>query len=414
MTSYGPECHNSKARSSFATVFPLTLCYVAFPLSGIVTHSISSAFFKAWIDVAWVFLALVCAALLPLGRGEFRRIRFFWNPIWLVLLICLARASVAVLTETKSLAFYPLAMELKPCLYLIFTFVWINRFGIPSTEDFIRFGTYLSTIITCEFLVTSVVTHSIARPAASGEINYDACLLLLPFALAINAKTKRRNHLLIIGLGLLCTFSRTAQATAVILALVSGGMNLMGKVSVASGALLGINASFSVRSLSTNVSGGDRVFMWNAAMELFKHDPLGFLLGYDLGAPLNVAVPRQLRGLWDQQARGVGVHGVFAFNFHSMWLRLIISWGLVTVLPMVAILLYWVFSKRSKLAMSVIIIIFVEGLTMGVFYLSNVAVPLLLFMLLVGGLARKTAALRGTMPREGAGTRRNLCTQEAS
>jgi hypothetical protein len=281
-----------------------------------------------------------------------------------------------------------MAMEFKPCLYLIFTFLWINRFGVPSADDFIRVGTYLSAIAAAEFVVLSIVAQSPVRPALSGETNYEACLLLLSFVIAINNSTKWRKQLFIIGAGLLLTFSRTAQATAVLLAIVAGGLGLVAKVSIALAALVGVAISFQVRSLSTDVGGGDRFFMWSVASRMFAQDPLGFLVGYQLGVPLDAEVPKQLAALWHSQSTAIGVGGVYAFNFHSMWIRLIMSWGMMTVIPLVAMLLFWSIRNRSKLVISVIIIIFIEGMTMGVFYLSNVAVPLLMFMCLAERLAK--------------------------
>ena len=49
---------------------PLVLCYVVFPMSAIAIRMNSSELFRSWIDIAWVLLAMVCAVLLPLGRGR--------------------------------------------------------------------------------------------------------------------------------------------------------------------------------------------------------------------------------------------------------------------------------------------------------------------------------------------------------
>jgi hypothetical protein len=280
-----------------------------------------------------------------------------------------------------------MAMELKPCLYLIFTFLWINRFGVPRPDDFVRFGTYLSAITAAEFIILSLAAHSLTRPWLGGEPNYEACLLLLSFVVAVNS-TKWRKQLFIIGAGILLTFSRTAQTTAVLLAIVAGGLGLASKVFVAVAAAVGIAVSIWVRSLGTDVSGGDRFYMWSVASRMFAHDPLGFVVGFQLGVPLEAEVPKQLAALWQEQSTTIGVGGVYAFNFHSMWIRLIISWGMITVIPLVAMLLFWSIRNRSKLVLSAIIIIFIEGMTMGVFYLSNVAVPLLMFMCLAERLAK--------------------------
>ena len=325
-------------------------------------------------------------------EGEFRRIRFFWIPLWFVLLICGGRALLAAVTNAESIELYPMAMELKPFLYLLFTFVWVNRFGVPSAQDFVRAGTYLSAIVVSECLMESLITQRFARPLVrERSITMPAfycCRSRLPSTESNGADS---------------CYSLEWEYSAAFLVLrklrplfwlcFPAGSNLVGKFSVATAGLLGLAASFRVRSITAaDISAGDRFYMWNAAIRLFAHDPLGFLLGYRLGVPLGLTVPRQLQTLWGAQAHSIREHGVFAYNFHSMWIRLIISWGAVTVLPLIAMLLFWMFNKRHRLARSVVIVILIEGFTMGVFYLSNVAIPVLLFMLLAASLAKTEPA----------------------
>ena len=70
----------------------------------------------------------VCRVAPPLGWGKFRRIRFFWIPLWFVP-FDLRQPGFARSNRSPagSIELYPMAMELKPFLYLLFTFVWVNR-----------------------------------------------------------------------------------------------------------------------------------------------------------------------------------------------------------------------------------------------------------------------------------------------
>jgi cbb3-type cytochrome oxidase subunit 3 len=352
-----------------------------------VTSHLGYKLTRSWIDAVWVVLLFFCIVLLPVHN---RGLVFRWGAVWILVLICAARAVLAATNSTVEPA--PFMMELKPLLYFICAFFWINCFGTPSLDAFVRAGCYLSAILTAEFAFVSAMHGGPVRPEGSGEVNYDACLLLLPFAVALCERRRYRWQLLFLGAGLVFSFSRTAQITAFLLAMMTGRLRRLQKLLVAGAALLGYFLALRVRSVSGDASVGDRFFMWTAALRMFAQNSAATLFGFGPGAPLEIDVPKQLRGLWDAQAHGIHEGGVYAFNFHSMWVRLTVSWGLLMVILLLLLLLGWMYVAKSRLAVAAAIIIFVEGLTMGVFYLSNVAIPMLLFMAMVQRRAATVAA----------------------
>jgi hypothetical protein len=82
--------------------------------------------------------------------------------------------------------------------------------------------------------------------------------------------------------------------------------------------------------------------------------------------------------LWDLQQNAWGLSGVFAYNFHSFWLRSALTWGLAAQAALLAALGYAAWRLRHGPVRGLAVLALVMGMTMGLFYLSNVAVPLYL------------------------------------
>ncbi len=138
--------------------------------------------------------------------------------------------------------------------------------------------------------------------------------------------------------------------------------------------------SFETRSLPiAGIENIDRYWMWNSAIKLFTEQPWNMFFGFPIGKALPVQVPASLAWLWDKQAQDYSLSGVYPFNFHAFWLRLAISWGLIVSLVVFYCLIRMMIqNKYSVFLKSVILIIILQGFTMGLFYLSNVSLPLLL------------------------------------
>jgi hypothetical protein len=93
------------------------------------------------------------------------------------------------------------------------------------------------------------------------------------------------------------------------------------------------------------------------------------------GRAVAVDVPIFLDWLWLKQQENLGIEGIYPFHFHAMWLRLALSWGW---LPMMIAIAYFYrrfvsSRRRARNSRAYFAIIFLLGLTMGMFYLGNVA-----------------------------------------
>ncbi len=126
--------------------------------------------------------------------------------LFIVFDLVLIKFNVPLINSEAS--FYPYLMDLKPLFYFLVSLLWIAAFDKPSKEDFVRFGVWLSMIIVLDLIIESINAGQFTRAYGSGEINYDACLLLISLCASLGTDREQKNT--IIYLGLLFALSRTA------------------------------------------------------------------------------------------------------------------------------------------------------------------------------------------------------------
>lgn len=368
----------------------LLLPYVLFPLLMAGWAALAGPDAQPWrnvIDLAWAALALL-ATLELLRQGRWPRLsaKAAW-PWLLAALAVMLRFGPALLDSRAQLT--PLLMELKPLAYLAVAGLLAAAGPLPRSADFGRAGAVLAVLLLAEVLARSLWEGRITRPEGSGEINYDALLLLLAWIMdrhgaeASPGAPARRTLLL---LGMLASLSRTVLLTLGLLLALEAPARTRNRpwllpllwTAAAGLALAGVWASFQVRELSFHgLQSLDRYWMWLAGARLLVQHPLAALHGFLPGIPLPVDVPPALAFLWTMQAGNWALEGVFAYNFHALWLRLAITWGLPAALAALAGCAATALRGGPRLRQLALTMLLC-GLTMGPPYLSNVTVPLLL------------------------------------
>jgi hypothetical protein len=356
---------------------PLVISYVIFPLTELLFRSFGELS-RAWLEVAWLLLACTALAISiaradrPLLLPHIPKLCWIAFPIFLVAF--LRPLAIGEIAAT------PYLMECKPWAYLLVALLWTNAFGLPSRRAHVRVGLILTTIIVAELVITSLHAHALVHPQGSGETNYDALLLILSLCASLSDPGARLTNTLPLFLGVTSTMSRTGAITAMVVLLFSHRLSNLTKL-LAVGAGVGAAAlSFLTRGLGADPTQIDRFLMWSSAFDLFYALPSKLLFGFGPGSELPVSIPTGLLDLWELQSANISLSGVFAFHFHSMWLRSIISFGALATVLSGLVLAMWTVQSRYTLARSLAITIFLEGFTMGVFYLSNIAVPLFLLL----------------------------------
>jgi hypothetical protein len=362
-----------------AADFPLFLAYAAYPLAAHAQRAFGDGVFRNWIDAAWVAAGLAAVlALLALDRLDMSRAGAY---LAAALLGAFALAAAARFGPQlgRGVALTPWLMELKPLFYLAVSLAWFAAFGPPRPEAFVRWGVVLALILTAEFAAASLAAGKALRPEGSGEINYDACLVLISLATGLYSGKLSRLVLALLFLGLAASFSRTALGAAAALFVFAPGRGIAFRSAFAAASACLILVSFQVRGLPVDaVQQLDRLCMWSAGIELMLEHPWRALAGFAPGIPLPVDAPAGLEALWAQQQRAWDLSGVFAYNLHSFWLRIASTWGLVALFCLLAGLSYVFVRCGDGPVRGLTILVCLMGLTMGLVYLSNVAVPLYL------------------------------------
>lgn len=366
---------------------PLAAAYVAFPLLMVAVRLGGMPLSRNWIDGLWALWTLGCllAVLNRAGLGGRDASR---TPALRAHSLSLAMPLAALLLTLAVLLRFgpglahdwtepvPWLMELKPFFYLTVAGLTAAATGLPGSRAFPRFAAALSVLLLAELALASLAAGEITRPQGSGEINYDATLLLLGLCLGLNERVPGLKALILAGIA--ASMSRTTLLSAGLVVLICWpGLSLARRLTLSLSLMVCIGLAFTLRGLSwDSLEELDRYWMWRSAVTLMAEHPAQAVTGFAPGIPLPVDTPGALWALWADQAQAVEAPGVHAYNYHAFWLRLAVSWGLPGVLavlvPTVGLL------RRGPRSRALGLVILVQGLTLGLFYLSNVAPVLLL------------------------------------
>lgn len=369
------------------------LCYVLFPLSSLLLELSGSEIWRNWIDVAW--LVLLAVATTPRERRHFQTRGGMKLGAGFVL-VALAALCIAFGALTGGAPLVTAAMEAKPVFYLLVALLLTRKYELPTPRAYCSAGAVLAVILMVETVVRSVAAGALIRPSGSGEVNYDGALLALSLVFALSRPALARKFGPIIFLGLLASFSRTSLLAACAVLLFARSFSVTLRLVMVGTALGAGLVSFLIRDLEIgSLEGMDRYWMWAVGIEYLAEHLWGHALSFMPGAGIKVDVPRFIAELWTDQQEKVNVDGIFPFHFHAMWLRLAISWGWGLAILLLLWLAYQAFVRplRSADARPYFMVFSVLGLTMGLLYLGNVAVPYLLALNLVLSDSRRRQQL---------------------
>ena len=117
--------------------------------------------------------------------------------------------------------------------------------------------------------------------------------------------------------------------------------------------------------------------MWLSTINLFINHPSNMFFGFPVGVSLPIILPPSpdMVTHWYNQSAAWRIEGIYPFHMHAFWLRIAITWGFPAAIIMISGIGY-IILQRNNAARGLCLLLLVEGLAMGVFYLSNVAIPL--------------------------------------
>src|SRR6266851_2564247 len=383
------DAYRNRSRASTFSRFGLFLCYLAFPAGAMLCRAAGIDYPREWIDAVWGVLLLVQSGLLLRGAGSLR------GPSAAIVAIAIALGTEAALKLTYAAVMgmridpLALALETKPLVYLLVAGMMMAFCARPTAGDWVFFGKALALLIVSDTCVLSIAERSFARPIGSGEVNYDAFLLALALGAAVADRREerrrfRRFDILLIGVALLLTQSRTGLFAGMVAYFICSHTAPYKKMIALAIGITGALLFFLLRGLQADVDSLDRYWMWVAGVSTLG-TPSVFWFGSTPGRPIPSQIPEAVATLWEAQTERLTIPGVYPFNLHAFWLRVAVSYGApVSVLILVFAIVFSLRARKTRSFRYVAMLAGISGFTMGLFYLSNVSIPLLLAL---GGAA---------------------------
>lgn len=359
---------------------PVFIAYIFFPAWTYTLRTLGLPEYRNVIDAAWLCLMLLCLAKL-LTKPRLRTPLLGALPVCAALLcfcaLAVLRFGPALLSDSFSPA--PLLMEIKPLLYAACALLAAAAFGLPKKRHFIQGGVVLALFILTEAVIDAAQYDRLVRPMGSGEVNYDAFLLLLSFIIALSAARDRRVAAFVLFLGIAACLSRTAVvATAFVIVLLPGVPIAvrLGTTACCAGLFF---AYFSLRGIdSQGLEGIDRWWMWTSGARLLWEHPLQAMFGFPAGEALPVRPPAFLAALWEAQGKAWDARGIHPFNYHAFWLRIVITWGMVATAALCLPAAFVLLKRRTPLLLGIAAAGAIMGTTMGLIYPGNTGVAFFL------------------------------------
>lgn len=281
--------------------------------------------------------------------------------------------------NNSSFFLMPFIMSLKIYIYFI-TIPFIVSFGRPvSLQVFLKFGLFFALLNIMDALIRYYYSGVFLRPSILSETNYDSILILLSFISYYLLKTKNSVYLIIFIISILLTQSKTSIISLFLIILYfSNIFNVKNFVGLLFLLLVSIFIIWTRMSNLDSLSNLDRFVMWNSFFHLVMElDYINILFGNPSGYYLR-ANDDFLSFFITHLSERAGAEGLHSFNYHSMWLRIFLDFGIISLFIIFILHLY--FYKKYFTLRPFIILAFLQGFTMSFFYISVIIIPLFVFI----------------------------------
>lgn len=348
---------------------------------------------KFMYDLFWIG-ALFGSLLTILHQGKIKNINKYSILLWNIFIITIIYILSKYLINAFIQEYYnyfnlvPFLREIKPFFYFLVAFLIVHAFGTPKNDVFYKLGFYFSLLILVDFIMRIIFYGMPVRPHVADESNYDNLLVLVSLISWLHAKGFKVDKYFIIFLSAtLVSQSKTGIIIFFIIVCVYIFDVKKIKYIVPIAFLTIVGGFIIITRLDNFIVDGqlqweriDRFRMYFSYFDLISESSyFKLLFGFLPGYPLKLE-DTSLDWFIVHQSEAVGAVGLHPFNYHGMWLRLISSWGLLPICLLILFFIKIVKINRTNIAITLLILL--EGMTMGVFYLSTVSIILYLFIFL--------------------------------
>lgn len=369
------------------TLFVIKFSYIYIPLVAFTyKYIVGNSYTKFFFDILFLF-ALFCIFVRIFKVYTIRYNRFLLS---FILLSALFSFSL-VLNHLHTLIFYnrfsdfyigPFIMTIKLPVYFLLGSLFVLCFKPINLLRFVVYTRFFCFLTLIDFMVRFIIEGNITRTSILSESNYDSLLILIGLCSLFNLPKDKKflYDYILVGLAILVTQSKTSIGCFVLLSVYqfSSRQYLKYFLFLLLFSLVSFPIILSRLSVVPSLDQIDRVLMWASYVNLLRESSVfEFLFGFSPGYYLSLYDDN----LWffiSHLSQRVGAEGLHSFNFHSLWLRIAIDYGFIFLLVVLFVLIYFfVFYKTLR---PFIIMIFIQGFTMGFFYLSVSILSIFVYM----------------------------------
>lgn len=360
-------------------LFILGFCYAFIPISALTYRIFTNEKFpRELIDPIWLLILVGTAVYTAITKPRLQKPSSILLTASILLTLYILTVIFSTLgTEPKTQRNIA-AFELKLPLYTAIASLSLALTPNNPRLTIVKLGALLSTIITIDTIHQSIIYQTFSRPQGSGEVNYDALLISIALCVAVgNRKTIPLRYLACLSIGLLLSQSRTMLFSTILAISIYTNISTAKKTLILIAGMIVFGATFEARGLEISVESVDRYWMWVTGIEALS-DPAVFLFGNKLGMPLLVDIPEPVYDLWMGQTQYLTIQGVYTYNLHAFWLRFAGNYGAPAAITLAAVILFISHRANNTDGKMASLAIILSGFTMGTFYLTNVATPVLI------------------------------------
>jgi hypothetical protein len=333
---------------------------------------------KAFDDLVLFTFAMIALPSMP---DVFAKLRHGWIvPVGLIAILAdLAVKAAGVDWLHDEFFWEPFGMEVKPVWYALAAVMIYLRMGRLDLEHWVSRIEFFAALMILSFLLqVATGMGTLSRASAVEEANYDGFIVGLAMLMCchLGKEVKLRTWAIFVIASLL-TLSRTglvgmALLAAVILIRQRHYVWLLIGVTLLVPILVVV---YEMRANGIHASQFDRLRMWQSFfLTLREWNLFQWIFGMMPGVPIRYYDP-YIQWFIDTQSVGQhGLSGLHPFNYHGMHIRFIITWGLLGAATVLggAIAAAW---RSGWLFTLLMVYVLVQGMSMGVIYLTTCAVP---------------------------------------
>lgn len=355
--------------------FPFWAMFCLFPVISIAVWQITGNEVVNY-DVFWIPFCAVLSFY-----GLFRQTLILKGQVKVYLVIgLLVMMKYVIPWNNENISLTASLMDAKWLIYLFTAIVWLNSFGSPRIEKIYKYCVFFCFIYIAKAFYM-ILTGQLSRSGVLMEANYDGYMILMVYCFSDVVKGKKWWWNAIILLTTILTFSRTGWATLfAIMTLKLLKKNILYVILLIPVVFVLIYIGIELRGES--VQNMDRFVYWQQAFIYFKETTIyNVLFGSTPGISLKMHILPEFMWTMENFEEMRNLQGVFPFMFHSTYLRLAITWGVIGALLYPTMLVYKFIKGKYTPLKLLCLITLIQSFSLSALTLQNVS--FLLFVLFI-------------------------------